>query len=193
VSVESIAVCLHHSRATGTAKLVLIGIANHDGDGGAWPSIDTLARYANVHRRNVQKAIETLVKLREVEVVLQGGGQSSIADSHRPNLYRIMLECPPSCDRSRNHKSRRAARFDMFDDGVATAPPGGESVTAGVATAPPEPSTKPTTRLNKERHHSARERECKVSARISPSGDHVPTETGHCLNCGTKMREQVLA
>ena len=31
MSVEAMAIALHHSRATGTVKLVLIGIANHDG------------------------------------------------------------------------------------------------------------------------------------------------------------------
>ncbi len=186
-------VCLHHSRATGTAKIVLLGIANHDGDGGAWPSVDTLARYANVHRRNVQKAIDTLVRLHEIEVVLQGGGQAWIADSHRPNLYRITLECPSTCDRSRNHRSRRAARLDLFDSGVAVAPPGGEFVASGVAVAPPEPSTKPTTRLNKEPHHFARERECPVSDRISPTGKHVRLDTGCCLNCGADLREKVPA
>lgn len=184
---------LHHSRATGTAKIVLLGIANHDGDGGAWPSIDTLARYANVHRRNVQKAIDTLVRLREIEVVLQGGGPNSIADSHRPNLYRITLECPPTCDRSRNHRNKTAARLDLFQSGVAVAPPGGESVTSGVAVAPPKPSTKPTTRLNKEPHHLARARECPVSARISPTGEHKRLDTGCCEHCGADLREPVSA
>ena len=186
-------VCLNHSRATGTAKVVLLGIANHDGDGGAWPSVDTLARYANVHRRNVQKAIDTLVRLHEIEVVAQGGGHASTADSHRPNLYRILLECPSTCDRTRQHRPRRSARFDLFESGVALSPPGGEFVANGVAIAPPEPSLKTTTRLNKETHHSARERECPVSARISPSGDHVRLPTGCCLNCGADLREKVPA
>ena len=61
MSIESIAVCLHHSRATGTDKVVLLGIANHDGDGGSWPAIATLAKYANVNERNTQKSIERLI------------------------------------------------------------------------------------------------------------------------------------
>jgi hypothetical protein len=186
-------VCLHHSRATATAKVVLLGIANHDGDGGAWPSIDTLARYANVTRRNVQKAIETLVRLREIEVVLQGGGPSSIADSHRPNLYRVILECPSTCDRSKNHRHRSAARLNLFEGGVSNPTPGVESDASGVSVATPEPSTKPTTRLNKEPHHLARARECPVSARISPTGEHVRLDTGCCLNCGADLRERVSA
>jgi DNA-binding GntR family transcriptional regulator len=81
MSVESMAIALHHSRAKGTAKLVLIGIANHDGDGGAWPSVDTLAKYAGVHRRNVQRALQQLEELHEIEIVRNGGGDHSIADT----------------------------------------------------------------------------------------------------------------
>ncbi len=164
------AVALHHSRATGTAKLVLIGIANHDGDGGAWPSIDTLAKYAGVHRRNVQRALERLEELGEIKIVRNGGGDHSLADSHRPNLYRVTLKCPPNCDRSTNHRTRRAV-VDLFDTadsaGVALTPPHGAGVTGGVAVAPPKPSSKPSTSL-KEAGHSTRA--CEKGHRLLPEG-----------------------
>ena len=63
MSVEAISLVLNHSKAKGTAKVVLIGIANHDGDGGSWPSHETLARYAQVDERNVRDAIKKLVDL----------------------------------------------------------------------------------------------------------------------------------
>lgn len=91
MSVEKISLVLNHSRAQGTEKLVLIGIANHDGDGGAWPSVETLARYANVSERSVQRAISKLVDLGELEVHYQAGGSVNTRADHRPNLYRILV------------------------------------------------------------------------------------------------------
>ena len=104
MSVESIAIALHHSRATGAAKLVLIGIANHDGDGGAWPSVGTLAKYAGVDPRSARRAVEQLEKLHEVKREIQAGGDRRTADHERPNLYRFLLRCPANCDRSSKHR-----------------------------------------------------------------------------------------
>ena len=96
-------IVLHHSRASGTAKVVLLGIANHDGDGGAWPAIGTLMKYANVTRGNVQKAIARLEELGEIRRHRQDGGTASMLDHLRPNRYEITLRCPPGCDRSNRH------------------------------------------------------------------------------------------
>lgn len=94
MSVEALAVVLHHSKAIGTAKLVLLGIANHQGDGGSWPSIATLARYANVIPRNVQKALGQLVAMGEVEVHQRPGRSTS---------YRVLVACPKGCSGGPNH------------------------------------------------------------------------------------------
>lgn len=147
MSVEALAIVLHHSRASGTAKLVLIGIANHDGDGGAWPTIDTLARYANVHRRKVQDALATLERLGEVRRIVQAGGDHNIADHRRPNRYQILLICPSSCDRSRHHRTTRELVFDDLSTGVPNTAPGADSGRGGGAeygtqTIPVNPSTK---------------------------------------------------
>jgi hypothetical protein len=112
VSVEAMAIALHHSRAKSTARLVLVGIANHDGDGGAWPSIATLMKYTGSDRRTVQRAIDKLEALGEVRRGIQQGGKTGaqsdeFSDWHRPNLYHFLLKCPPDCDRSRNHKTTR--------------------------------------------------------------------------------------
>jgi hypothetical protein len=107
VSVESLAAVLHHSRAKGTAKVVAIGIANHDGDGGAWPSIRTLAVYANVDRSTVKRAIKSLVVLGEVRVHVQAGGGRDMEDHDRPNRYEVLVECPEGCDRTTNHRPRK--------------------------------------------------------------------------------------
>ena len=154
MSVETLAVVLHHSRAKGTDKLVLIGIANHAGDGGAWPSVATLARYANVHERNVQRALDRLVELRELHVERQAGGTAAMKEWQRPNRYDVLLGCPPGCDRSTSHRVKELPTepAGLWIEGVAPASPGGASATGGVAPMPPggvapmppEPSLEPT-------------------------------------------------
>ena len=89
MSVESISLVLNHSKAKGTAKVILLGIANHDGDGGAWPSVKTLARYGHCSERSVQYAIEKLVALGELRVAYNEGGNP--ANTNRPNLYFITV------------------------------------------------------------------------------------------------------
>lgn len=107
MSVEAMAIVLHHSRAQGTAKLVALGIANHAGDGGAWPAVSTLARYANTTPRSIQRALNKLVELGEVAVTVQGGGLPEADDFTRPNRYDLRVSCPPDCDRTPAHRTRR--------------------------------------------------------------------------------------
>jgi len=95
MSVEKIAAVLHHAPIGGTAKLLLIGIANHGGDGGAWPAMATLARYAGVNERNARKMMGKLVEAGMVELVEREG---------LTNLYRTLIECPAGCDRTTSHR-----------------------------------------------------------------------------------------
>lgn len=142
------AIALHHSRAKGAARLILVGIANHDGDGGAWPSIATLAKYANTTERSAQRAITELCGLGEVERHVQQGGTHRTPDWGRPNLYRFLLRCPAGCDRTKNHRV-----VDNSREGVTQASPGDVGVTrgvtqaspGGVTQASPEPSIEPPT------------------------------------------------
>ena len=157
MSVEALAVVLHHSRARGTAKLVLIGIANHEGDGGSWPSVGTLATYANVDRSNVQRALDALEKLGEVHRGTQGGGTRSTPDWDRPNLYRVLVKCPPNCDRTTAHRMLctvcgktldRAHRLRLHHgkcDPAALALPRRAGAAPPAALARPEPSLNQTT------------------------------------------------
>lgn len=105
MSVEAIAVALHHSRAKGTDKLVLLGIANHAGDGGAWPSHETLARYGNCSITRVKQAIKALVALGEVSVEVRAGGNADMRNDRRPNRYHVLLACPEGCDGSQKHRT----------------------------------------------------------------------------------------
>lgn len=103
MSVEAITIALHHSRAKGSDKLVLLGIANHHGDNGAYPSLETLGRYSGVSQRSVRRSIQELQKLGEIVVYVNGAPTSG---QYKPNLYYFTLACPPDCDRSMNHKVR---------------------------------------------------------------------------------------
>ena len=115
MSVEAISDVLWHSKATGTAKVVLIGIANHHGDGGAWPSEATLARYAGVDPRNVRKALRQLEALGELRVIIQGGGSRHTKRGQRPNRYELLVHCPPWCDGSRQHRDTRQFEPGLWD------------------------------------------------------------------------------
>jgi hypothetical protein len=146
------ALVLHHSRAKGTAKLVLVGIANHAGDGGAWPTVATLARYANVTERAVQLAIAKLVKLGELGVEYQTGGLAYLKDSERPNRYDVLVTCPQTCDHTMNHRNRdypqarlplsvvpESERVNPASPGEQDfTPPGEEDFTHNRPTQPPD-------------------------------------------------------
>jgi len=96
---------LHHSKAAGTTKLVLMGIAWHLGDDpedGAWPSQETLARYANTSVRQVRRSLLTLVESGELESVLHDG--RGYRPDRRTNRYFIRLDCPSDCDSSISHR-----------------------------------------------------------------------------------------
>jgi hypothetical protein len=88
VSIEAVSLVLNKSKATGRAKLVLLGIANHLGDQGAWPSISTLARYANASERSVKRDIQELVELGELKVELQNAPTRT---QYKTNLYWLTI------------------------------------------------------------------------------------------------------
>lgn len=199
MSVESLAIVLNHSKAKGVARLVLIGMANHDGDGGIWPSVERLRRYAGgVDRRTVQRAVEQLVALGEVGRSLNEGGTRDTPADRRPNLYRLLLTCPPDCDRTTQHNTRRApavrwrsgALDDLDDeqlelggqpvdnsarayDGAAHTPP------RGAAPVPPEPSREVTTKDALSATDRARARRC-----VDGTTSHAfSARLGVCVYC----------
>lgn len=143
MSVEAMTLALNHSRSEGTAKLILIGIANHDGDGGSWPSVATLAKYANVTERTVQRHINTLIELGEIERVMNDGGTHRTAPHMRPNLYKILLRCPANCDGSTQHRMSEPSQdpvTPVSPGDASVTPPPDTSVTPPVTPVSPEPS-----------------------------------------------------
>lgn len=179
MSLESMSIAFHHSRAKGTAKVVLLGIANHDGDGGAWPSVATLARYANVDHRNVQRAVEQLEALREIRRVIQAGGDHRFAEHERPNRYEFLLQCPADCDRSSRHKTAHYQPVELDIDPVAQTPPPGADATPPVAQTPPKPSfNSPKSKTSKKSHLPAARATC----------GHELVDDRHCTH-GCPLKE----
>jgi hypothetical protein len=89
---------LVHSRATGTTKLVLMGIAYHTGKDrskGCWPSQLTLAAYAGVSVRQVQRSIQQLIDLGEIETDVRASWKRG--DGWYTNLYFLTDLCSDSC------------------------------------------------------------------------------------------------
>lgn len=194
MSVEAFAIALHHSRAKGATKLVLIGIANHDGDGGAWPSIKTLSKYAAINPRNVKNALRELEQLGEIRRELNAGGTFSTADHMRPNLYHFLLSCPPRCDRSKHHRMPNESLPLELSTGVSEATPGVGSDTGGVSEATPEPSLNLPTPVKEESSSSNRassadtyEKAVSRNCAKSKSGRHDYRYGDHCGFCGQRI------
>lgn len=137
---------LNHVTASGTDKLLLIGIANHaNADGGeAWPSVETLARYSCLQPRGVQRALRRLEDAGVIVVHRQEGGSRDCRQNRRPNLYEIV------------GMGSALAAMHAAGGGVAATPPqpsagvaptpvrGGLGDRLGVAPRPPKPSLEPS-------------------------------------------------
>ena len=190
MSVEAIAIALHHGKTVNSTQMcVLIGIANHAGDGGAWPTVSTLAHYARIQRRRVQTVLRELEREGNIRCEVQGGGTHEIAAYDRPNLYHFLVKCPPNCDRSMNHKLlcqgcnkplSRSLREELFHPGCVPVPadsaggvvhdtpcptehpPHVVHNARGVSYTTPKPSLEPNHQLNKEPHELKRARERKA-------------------------------
>jgi len=76
------------SKAEGRARLVLLAIADHQGEIGAWPSIATIAKMVNSSERSVKRDIAMLQQLGELEVHLQ---QAPSRGQYKTNLYWVIL------------------------------------------------------------------------------------------------------
>jgi len=88
MSIEIMVNVLHNSKATGRAKLILLGIANHQGENGAYPSIATLAKYANCSERSVKRDLKELEELGELFIQPQA---ASVDAQYKPNLYWVTI------------------------------------------------------------------------------------------------------
>lgn len=88
MSIEVMAWVFKNSKATPAAKLVLLAIADHQGERGAWPSERTLARACNMSERSVRRKIVELVELEELEVIVNA---APIEGQYKSNLYWVRV------------------------------------------------------------------------------------------------------
>ena len=111
MSIEATAWALHQRCPTPTAKLVLLGLANHaHADGtGAWPSVETLAGYADCDRRTVQRSLRALEK--EGLAARSDWQPEHIDAGRRPVAYDLPLsgrhDAAPDLEEGRHHGARR--------------------------------------------------------------------------------------
>lgn len=85
---------------TGAERLVLLALANHagwsNGRWECWPGIETIAREANVSRREtVRNALVRLVERGLIERIVKAAPDERIRDDRRPNLYVLHLGATP--------------------------------------------------------------------------------------------------
>ena len=97
MALELLPLVLHHAHVPPAHKLVLMGIANHQRDNRAWPSVATLAMYASVSDRHVQRILRDLEEAGLILVTRSRGPKGL-------NVYALNIICPPDCDRSPNHR-----------------------------------------------------------------------------------------
>ena len=97
---------LAHSASSGNDRLVLLAIASHDGPGGSWPSIATLAAKANCSETRVRTALRNLARLGELQVSRNQGGDDRTRPDRRPNRYTVTVSCPATCDGTDQHRTR---------------------------------------------------------------------------------------
>jgi len=87
------------SQAKGTARLVLLAIADHCNPAGiAWPSLGRLSKYVNVNRRNTINAINQLVELGELERVRTG--KTGVATTYKITLGSVARDTGVGVDTS---------------------------------------------------------------------------------------------
>ena len=98
MSTEAVAAVLHHSRAIGTSKVILLGLAWHmnaDPELGCWPSQHVLAEYANTTIRQVRRALKLLAEIGEIEIATHAGEGTRF--DRITNRYYIRVDCPETC------------------------------------------------------------------------------------------------
>ena len=87
MSVKSVGWAIEQNVGNATKKLILVGICNHDGDGGSWPAKSTLARYAGCSERTVIRMTQELADEGWITIHKQGGGTTNTRADRRTNLY----------------------------------------------------------------------------------------------------------
>lgn len=173
--------------------LKLANVAAQDGSR-AWRNMHEVAVELGVSLRSVRRALKALEDQR---LIIRGEQHyvDHIRGDRRPVVYDLNMDKMLNWEQ---YQGLDLIELDGVTHGVTEifTPPVqfDHGVTHGVTTAVPhkELIERPIN-SKKVSLGTARARECPVSSRISPSGDHVRLDTGCCLNCGADLREKVPA
>lgn len=138
MTIQSIVWVLEHSESTGADRCVLIALANRfdrDEPWRCWPSVERIAREANVSERTVQRCLGNLEAMGELIVYRNEGGPTNVRKDRRPNLYVLpklsdwrpeagrQIDTPQDEDHA-NGVTSTTERGDIYDaDGVTTLSP----------------------------------------------------------------------
>jgi len=105
VSIQSVQAALDVEGLPPGEKIVLVGLANHDGKGGCWPAIATLAKYSGVSYRHVQRLVSNLEDRGLVTVDRHAGGTAETRGDRRTNRYQLHLDgVTPRSPRDQSHE-----------------------------------------------------------------------------------------
>jgi hypothetical protein len=88
MAIEVMTAVWNHSKASPAAKLVLLAIADHQGERGAWPSEATLARVTGMSERSVRRKVAELVELGELSVEVNA---APMPGRYKSNLYWVLV------------------------------------------------------------------------------------------------------
>ena len=88
MSIQIMNAVWRESKSKGRARLVLLSIADHQGELGAWPSIETLAKMVNSSPRSVQRDIQDLIELGELVVEFRS---APTYGPYKANRYFVQL------------------------------------------------------------------------------------------------------
>jgi predicted ArsR family transcriptional regulator len=77
-----------HSDAEGTARLVLLALADHADDEtrASWPSVAHIARKTRVSPATARRQLHALQELGEIRIQQNAGGTQKTPEGRRPNL-----------------------------------------------------------------------------------------------------------
>ena len=96
MSIQAVAWVLDRSAAEGSARLVLIAIANHVGPAGwSWPSVPTIARESKVDERTVYRCMKVLEDIGELTIERRPGKPSRYGLTTLLNSLSPLTECHP--------------------------------------------------------------------------------------------------
>lgn len=89
MGIEAVGAVLKHSKLSGTALSVMLGIAYHTNrENKAWPSVNTLAEYCNVSRQSVHNGLNAAKEAGELVINYKAGHNGcNIYELNLPEFY----------------------------------------------------------------------------------------------------------